>query len=53
MIREIVFAVMKERDRIYKILDQAQIPDTERQRIKSLIDEQQPFPEREEVATGS
>lgn len=38
---------------IYKILDNAQIPESERQRIKMLIDEQPVVAERKELATGS
>ena len=36
---------------IYKILDNAQIPESERQRIKMLIDEQPVVAERKELAT--
>jgi len=38
---------------IYKILDNAQIPESERQRIKMLIDEQPVVAERKELATES
>ena len=41
------------REDIYKILDSAQIPESERQRIKMLIDEQPVVAERKELATGS
>lgn len=48
-----IIGMLSERDRISVLLDQAQIPDTERQRLKKLIHEESIDCERESMAVRS
>lgn len=48
-----IIGMLSERDRISALLDTAQIPDTERQRLKKLIHEESIDCERESMAVRS